>query len=95
MFNWLKAKSATGSAAATMAAATPVDPVEQGRALRQQGNAWLDKGDLNAAVASYEQAVAHDPQSADSRTSLGYALSQLQRFDAAQQHLTEAARHDP
>lgn len=95
MFNWLKKKVAIPSAERTAEKPTISDHIERGRSLRRQGNAWLDKGDLGAAVASYEQAVALDPQSADSRTSLGYALSQLERFDEAQQHLTEALRLDP
>jgi protein O-GlcNAc transferase len=94
MFNWLKSKIADRAAQTEQSSGEAGDPAARGRALRAQGNAWLDKGQIEAALASYEQAVAVDPQSADSRTSLGFAMSEMGRFDEAHRQLTEAVALD-
>ena len=84
MFNWLKSKVASSAAVLpTPAATTSLDRAHE---LRLEGNAWLDKGNIAAAAASYQQAVAHDPRSVDARISLGFALSELARFDEAEPH---------
>jgi protein O-GlcNAc transferase len=95
MFNWLKTKSAHRTAATARPLAATIDPKGQARAFCKEGNAWLDKGDPNAALASYEKAVALDPESADSLLSMGFALSELGRFEEAQTQLAQAVALDP
>ena len=75
MFSWVKAKFADRTVAATQSPAPAVEPAAQAQALCKEGNAWLDKGNIEAAFASYEKAVALDPRSADTRISMGFALS--------------------
>jgi protein O-GlcNAc transferase len=94
MFNWLKKKGADCSEQTGQSSIAPVDPAARGRALRKEGNDWLDKGKVDAALVSYEQAVAAYPQSADSRVSLGFALSEMGRFDEAHRQLAEAVALD-
>ncbi len=95
MFNWVKSKFADRSVANAPSPAAVVEPQAHARALCKEGNAWLDKGNTGAALASYEKAVALDPRSADSLVSLGFALSELGRFDEAHRRLAEAVALDP
>ncbi|WP_295955820.1 tetratricopeptide repeat protein [Rhodoferax sp.] len=100
MTSWLKKLFGTGPApvvpVAAPAAAAPTPPtVDASTAQRQQGNRFLDQGNLSAAVACYRQAVALDPASADAHTSLGFALQQLGQLAAAQTALTQALALQP
>lgn len=94
MFKWIKTKISDRPATGIAAPDAAIDPVAASRALHRQGNAWLDKGNIGAALASYEKAVERDPLAADSRVSLGYVLSELGRFEDARRELADAVRLD-
>ncbi|MBC7682051.1 MAG: tetratricopeptide repeat protein [Ferruginibacter sp.] len=93
MTSWLK-KLFGARPGPVVAPASPT-PVDASTAQRQQGNRFLDQGNLSAAVACYRQAVALDPGSADARTSLGFALQQLGQLPAAQATLAQALALQP
>jgi protein O-GlcNAc transferase len=95
VISWLK--ELFGAAPAPVAAPPAAAPttVDASTAQRQQGNRFLDQGNLSAAVACYRQAVALDPGSADAHTSLGFALQQLGQLSAAQTALAQALALQP
>lgn len=79
----------------TVAPAQAATTVDASTAQRQQGNRFLDQGNLSAAVSCYRQAVALAPGSADAHTSLGFALQQLGQWAAAQAALAQALALQP
>lgn len=98
MNNWFdrffpgKKLSADGAAAAPLA--NP-DPLAESIAQRRRGNQSLDSGDLHNAIDWYQKAVASDPNSADAHTSLGFALKELGKLEAAQSALLKASSLKP
>lgn len=94
MNNWFggffpgKKLSADGVAAAPLASP---DPLAESVAHRRRGNQFLDNGDLHNAIDCYQKAVTSDPNSADAHTSLGFALKELGKLEAAQSALQKAS----
>lgn len=59
------------------------------------GVAWMQLGDMAAAVESLERAVALDPGRALAHVALGMALNQQKRYGQAREALEEALRLAP
>ncbi len=59
------------------------------------GNVFRRKGDLQAAAASYRQAVSLRPNDVQAHTNLGATLHELNRFDEAVHHYQQAIRINP
>jgi protein O-GlcNAc transferase len=57
---------------------------------RRQGNDFLDQGNLQAAIACYQRALALDADDADAYISLGYALQQAGQLEDSLSALTQA-----
>jgi predicted O-linked N-acetylglucosamine transferase (SPINDLY family) len=95
MFSWLKKKVFDTSVRPAQGAKASLTPEENCKAHLTQGNAWLDKGNLEVAADCYRKAVDVDPLSIDARVNLGFALVELRRYVEAQPILEEAVRLDP
>ena len=64
-------------------------------ALRKQGNAHLQQGQLTQAAECYRQAVAADPADAAAHVNLGFVLRELELPADALRHLQQAVQLDP
>ena len=93
--SWLKKFFGTSPTPVVAPPAAAPIPIDTSTAQRQQGNRFLDQGNLLAAEACYRQAVALDPGSADAHTSLGFALQQRGQLAAAQAALAQALALHP
>ena len=100
MSNWFSRlfqgkKAGVNVAAATATSLANPDPSAESIAQRRRGNQFLDSGDLHNAIDWYQNAVASDPNSADAHTSLGFALKELGKLEAAQSALLKASSLKP
>lgn len=98
MNKWLGRLFPGKKAGADVAAAAPLakpDALAESVAQRRRGNQFLDSGDLHNAIDWYQKAVASDPNSADAHTSLGFALKELGKLEAAQEALDSAVQLKP
>src|SRR5262249_48610991 len=62
---------------------------------RNLGNALLGKGDLDAAIAAYEEAIRHDPKHTPAHNGLGNALREKGNTDGAIKAFRDAIWADP
>jgi len=79
-------------------AATPLanpDILAESVVQRRLGNEFLDQGDLRKAIDCYQMAVALDPNSVDALTSLGFALKEDGKPEAAQSAFQKALKLQP
>ncbi|MDP4075695.1 tetratricopeptide repeat protein [Acidovorax sp. A1169] len=72
-----------------------VEAAQRARELQKQGNALMQSGQLNEAVACYRQATVVAPQHAAGYIGLGYALLQMQSLDEAEAALRQAVALQP
>jgi tetratricopeptide (TPR) repeat protein len=70
------------------------DPAEAAR-LRQQGLAKRQAGDLDGAIADFQQAAAHDPDNLDGQVLWGWTLHLAGREAEAAQVLVTVGDRDP
>ncbi len=93
MLGWLTNRKAARLSAAPVPAQVPatVSPSER---KRLEGNDFLARDELEAAAASYREAVRHDAQSVPARINLAYVLTELNRPKEAEEHLLLAAGLD-
>jgi protein O-GlcNAc transferase len=100
MLNWFKRtppsadKAAASGASARGTAPGPALDVQASAIEQQRGNALLDEGRLEEAVASYRRAVLLDPSSIASWVNLGYVLKELGYMPDAQEALSRAVALD-
>ena len=94
LFSWLRKSPLARAPAPAPAPATPT-PTQRAATLKADGNALLNRGDLETAAARYGEAVALVPDDASARINLGYALAELRRPAQAEPQLREALRLDP
>ncbi|MGZ5786414.1 MAG: tetratricopeptide repeat protein [Ramlibacter sp.] len=71
------------------------DQATRGNVLRQRGNAFLAQGNLDAASASYREAIAANPQDANAHLNLGFVLSEQHRYSEAREALERSLGIDP
>jgi chloride channel protein, CIC family len=97
--NWLPAV-----AAATVAAVLILSGLvfwqhsrrsDLGAAAYQNGEALLNRGQVEEAVSSFRNALAHNSNDLKSRAALGLALVRAGHFGEASAYLAEAAKADP
>jgi predicted O-linked N-acetylglucosamine transferase (SPINDLY family) len=96
MFGWLT-KLKGGSApvpAPSPAPSAPQSAAQAAEAKRQEGNALLERGDLDGAAARYREAVAVDDSAVPARVNLAYVLLELQRPEEAEAQLIGAIALD-
>ena len=91
MFNWFK----KAAPAANGVAGPHPTVAEQGEALRLEGNAFLERGNLNAAAQCYSAWAALDTGSISARVNLAYVLIEQTLGEQARQPLQEALLIDP
>ncbi len=98
MLNWFtkrKAATAPGVAADPPAPpAPPAMPASPSELKRIEGNAHLDRSDLDAAGSCYAEAVRLDERSVAARINLAYVLMEQQCPVEAEPHLLAAAALD-
>lgn len=83
-------KSAATAADAATAKPAAVEPVSRVDALRAEGNALLDRGDMSGAAARYRDALAADPDDAACLVNLGFIASEQRQYAEAQEFLERA-----
>ena len=97
MFNWLKKRPPASTPETAPAPANTVattDPIERSESKRIEGNAFLENGQLDKAVACYTQAVALDGRSVGARVNLAYVLIEQQLHAEAEPLLLQAVAID-
>ncbi|CAN5525121.1 tetratricopeptide repeat protein [soil metagenome] len=100
MLNWFKRKPPSAERQVqpgSPARDTAPGPLVDGRAAaveQQRGNALLDEGRLEEALACYRKAVLLDPSSASSWVNLGFVFKELGRNPEAQEALNRAVALD-
>ncbi|HEX8954918.1 MAG TPA: tetratricopeptide repeat protein, partial [Burkholderiaceae bacterium] len=92
MLSWFKKKKNTETKAAAEAPSSVVNAAA--KALKEQGDAFLDTAQWQEAAQCYEQALAQEPQFAAVRSNLGFALMQLHRYTDASAQLELALTLD-
>ena len=98
MSKWLGRLFSGKKAGAEVVAAAPLaspDALAESIVQRRRGNQFLDSGDLHSAIDWYQKAVTSDPTSADAHTSLGFALKEQGKLEAAQSALHKASSLKP
>ncbi|CAD5373156.1 TPR_REGION domain-containing protein [Rubrivivax sp. A210] len=95
MFGWLtkRATKAAPAVAPTPSAAKPIPGSSEAK--RVEGNAHLDRNELDAAAACYLEAVRLDERSVPARINLAYVLLELKREQEAQDQLVQVTAVDP
>jgi protein O-GlcNAc transferase len=71
------------------------DQAEESVAHKEQGDAYLRNGDLAKAMASYQHAIALDPNNAKAHSNLGYILKEQENYGQAEHCLKTALAIDP
>ncbi|KQW35705.1 tetratricopeptide repeat protein [Rhizobacter sp. Root404] len=96
MFGWLtKLKGASAaSSAPNPPPRAPQSAAQAAEAKRQEGNALLERDDLDGAALRYREAIALDDAAVPARVNLAYVLLELQRPEEAEVHLTRAIALD-
>lgn len=64
-------------------------------ALKQQGNECLARGELDAAVSCYREALCLEPDYAEALNNLGFVLKERGQLDEAEAALSRAIQLDP
>ena len=90
MFNWLTKRKATRAVQVVDSTEPPALAPSPSEAKRIEGNVHLERNQLDAAAACYQEAIELDDRSVPARVNLAYVLLELQRHQEAEVHLLQA-----